>query len=300
MSHLAAGPVFRFGFGQADLAPILAMQNMMRDDSVLRNFMDQQLMSENLQKMQKSGEQASILAQAAAEESGKRTTKESGDKKEKETSTSYTITYYNPELKKAEVLETKSDIRIKDVATQMIEESVAGQSVLPIYKYIAAPLIRTEVLPWKLEEILAEREYGTPPPPPSGAAVTPVKVVAVKESEIAAEKKKSEELKSFIAEAIVRKEESELKLDEEILLIEETVQALRQGEEIDKVLDRLPPLSRARYILALRKKLLGRQAIIRLLVRDASFLKNVKKKLELFTLDDLVNMFKIIRGLQKR
>lgn len=299
MTH-AGGLLFRFGFKPADLAPMIAMQNLMRDDTVLRNFMDQQLMSESLQRRQKGEEQASILAQAAAEESGKRNVKESGSKSEKETSTSYTITYYNPELKKAEVLETKSDIRIKDIATQMIEESVAGQSALPIYKYISTPLLRTEVVPWKLEQILAEREYGTPPPPPSGAAVTPVKVVATKESEIEAEKKKSEELKSYLAEVVVRKEESELKLDEEILLLEETVEALRKGEEIDKVLDRLPPLSRARYILALRKKMLGREAVIRILIRDASFLKNVKKKLELFTLEDLVNMFRIIRGLQRR
>jgi hypothetical protein len=291
---------FSFGFSPSELAPMIAMQTMMRDDTVLRNFMDQSLMSESLQRRQKGEEQASILAQAASEESQKGKTATKNGKGEKETSRSYTITYYNPELKKAEVLETKSDITIKDYTTQMIEESVAAQSAYPLYKYIGAPLIRTEVLPWKLEEILSQREYGTPPPPPAGAAVAPIKVIAMKESEIVAVKKKEEALKRALEEAIIRKEESELKVEEEILVLEETVEALRKGEDIDKVLDRLPPLSRARYIIALRKKMLGRQAIIAILLRDASFLRSIRKKLELFTLDDLVNMFRILRQLQKR
>jgi len=292
--------MFSFGFSPSELAPMIAMQTMMRDDTVLRNFMDQSLMSESLQRRQKGEEQASILAQVASEESQKGKTATKNGKGEKETSRSYTITYYNPELKKAEVLETKSDITIKDYTTQMIEESVAAQSAYPLYKYIGAPLIRTEVLPWKLEEILSQREYGTPPPPPSGAAVAPIKVIVVKESEIVAVKKKEEALKRALEEAIMRKEESEMKVEEEILVLEETVEALRKGEDIDKVLERLPPLSRARYIIALRKKMLGRQAIIAILLRDASFLKSIRKKLELFTLDDLVNMFKILRQLQKR
>ncbi|HSB47746.1 MAG TPA: hypothetical protein VLD37_07080 [Candidatus Bilamarchaeum sp.] len=291
--------IFSFGFAPSDLAPMLAMQNLMRDDTVLRNFMDQSLMSETLQKRLKNEEQASVMAQAVAEKSGKTKTS-TKDSKEKETSSSYTISYYNPELKKAEVLEAQSEIKIQDIATKTIEETLAAQSVYSLYKYIGMPLIRTEVLPWKLEEILSQREYGTPPPPPSGASVAPVKVIALKESEIVALKKKEEEIKSAIEEAIVRKEESELKVEEELLVLEETVEALRKGEEIDKVIERLPPLSRARYMLVLRKKQLGRQAIIALLLRDAGFLKSVRKKLELFTLDDLVNMFKILRQLQKR
>jgi hypothetical protein len=290
--------LYSFGFSPSDIAPMLAMQNLMRDDTVLRNFMDQSLMSESLQKRQKGEEQASVIAQVTSEKSGK--TKTSSSKDEKETSSSYTITYYNPELQKAEVLEAKSEIKIQDITTKMVEETVAGQSVYPLYKYIGAPLIRTEVLPWKLEEILAQREYGTPPPPPSGAAVAPIKVIVMKESEIVAVKKKEEEIRNAIEEAIVRKEESELKVEAELLILEETVAALRKGEDIDKLIERLPPLSRARYFLVLRKKRLGRQAIIALLLRDASFLRNVRKKLELFTLDDLVNMFRILRQLQKR
>jgi hypothetical protein len=245
-------------------------------------------------------EQASVRAQAVTETTTKTKNEKESGKSEKETTSTYAITYYNPELHKTEVLEAKSEIKIKDYTTKMVEESLAIQSTLPIYQFIATPLIRNEVLPWKLEEILSEREYGTPPPPPAGAAVTPLKIVVQKESEIVAEKKREEDVKSALSEAILRKERSELKMEEELLLLEETVAALRGGEDMDKVLERLPPLSRARYILALRKKLLGRQAIIALLLRDASFLRSVKKKLELFTLDDLVNMYKVLRGLQQR
>src|SRR5262249_30284961 len=154
--------------------------------------------------------------------------------------------------------------------------AVAAQSVYSIYRFIGSPLIRTEVVPWKLEQILAEREYGTPPPPPAGAAVTPVKIVAMKESEIAAQKKLDESGREALGQAVRRKEWAELKVEEEILVLEQAVEALRKGEAIDKVIDRLPPLSRARYILAMRKKQLGKQTIIAILIRDASFLRNVK------------------------
>lgn len=69
----------------------------------------------------------------------------------------YKLTYYNPEMHKVEVLEASSAIKTKDVAQQMIEESVGRHSTYPLYSFIATPLIRKEIVPWKLEEILNER-----------------------------------------------------------------------------------------------------------------------------------------------
>ncbi len=290
---------FTFGLSPDQMAPIIQMQQLAREDSVLRNFSWQSLMQENLMKRQSSENQAAVIAQAANAETSK-TVESKTDKAEKESSRSYTISYFNPELGKTEVLEGKTSITIKDAATQAVEEAAAAGSVLSIYRYIGMPLMRTEVIPWKLQQILDEREYGTPPPPPSGASVAPVRLVEEKESEIVAVKKREDLVKAALDQVVIRKEKCEFEVGTELLVLEETVEALRKGEDIDKVLSKLPPLSRARYMLLLRKKRMGRYAIIQLLLREIMFLRGVKKKLELFTLDDLVNMFKIIRQLQTR
>jgi polyphosphate kinase 2 (PPK2 family) len=288
---------FVFGLSPQQLAPILNMQQIARDDTVLRNFTMQSLQQEDLMRRQHTEGQAAIMARETGAETSK--VVESKEKAGKESARTYAISYFNPELGKTEVLEQKADVRMNDPATQTVEEAVAAQSVLSIYRFVGTPLMRTEVVPWKLQQILDEREYGTPPPPPSGAGVTPLKVVQQKESDIVAEKKRDDIVKAAFAEVVLRKERCEAKVDEEILLLEETVEALRKGGDIDKIIARLPPLSRARYTLAMRKRNLGRYAIINLLLQELFFLRGVKKKLELFTLDDLVNMFKLIRGLQR-
>ncbi len=290
---------FMFGLSPEQLAPIIQMQQLAVQDSVLRNFSWQSLMQENLMRRQSSENQAAVIAQTANAETSK-TVESKTDKTEKEASRTYTISYFNPELGKTEVLEGKTSVTIKDAATQAAEEAVASGSVLPIYRYIGMPLMRTEVIPWKLQQILDEREYGTPPPPPSGASVAPVRLVEEKESEIVALKKKEDIVKAALDQVVIRKEKSEAVVAEELLILEETVEALRKGDPLEKIIAKLPPLSRARYLLLLRKKNMGRYAIIQLLLREIGFLRGVQNKLELFTLDDLVNMFKMIRQLQTR
>jgi len=289
---------FSFLFSPEQMLPMLQMQQMVQD-SVLSAYNQQSILSESIMRRQYDMDQASVQAKASAEAVSK-TVEGEVKKGERGTTSTYTITYYNPEMHKTEVLEAKTEIRIKDIVSKVIEESVAAASAFPIYHYIGAPIMKTEVLPWKLEEILSQREYGTPPPPPAGAAVAPVKVIVRAEAEIVAQKKKDDAIKAALDKAILRKEKSELRLAQEILILEDTIAALRAGEDIEKVIARLPPLSRARYILVRRRKLLGRQAIISLLLHDAAFLKNVKKKLELFSFDDLLGMYKMLRGLQAK
>lgn len=294
--------MFTFLLSPTELAPILQMQQVAFEDTVLRNFQMQALLHESILKRQRQQEQAGILAQAAGEaaEKMRNSHEKAAERSEKKESHTYVISYYNPELHKAEILETKSDIRIKDTATRAAEEAAAAQSLYPIYRYIGFPLLRQEVLPWKLERILSEREYGTPPSGGAGASVSPVPVIVRRQAEIEVVKRRDEYLKEALAEAIRRKERSELKVGEEIVILEETVAAIRGGGNVDRLLERLPALSRARYIIALRKKQLGTQVIIDLLLKDARFLKMVKKKLEMFTIDDLLDLYRMLRGLQKR
>ncbi len=287
---------FLYQFSFSEMLPMLEMQRLaLIDQMALNAFQNRMLMEESLLRMQKRKRQASVLAEAEKKDAAK----EVHAKGKAETTRTYTITYYNPETQKTEVIKEKTDIKVNDYAQAMIEESIGVASTYPIYRYVGAPIMREEIVPWKLKQILSEREYGTPPPFGGGAAVS--SVVAVergrKEAEIA--KKMEEDIKAALKEAIVRKEKSEVEIVEEMILLEEAVEAIREGEDIDKALERLPPLSRARYIAALRRKRLGKKAIVDMLLRDISFLKRLKKKLETFTLEDLLNMVKILRDLRK-
>ncbi len=294
--------LFAFNFSNTDMIPLMEFDNIVRNDTVLRYFSMHALLEEQLLRMQRSQEQASVLAQAAGQSADRTRTadeKQAG-KSESESTKTYVITYYNPELHKAEVLETKSSIRIQDDVKRTVEESLGMQSLYPLYTLIASPIIRQEVVPWKLEQILSEREYATPPPFGGGAAAVPVRVVAQSQAEIVAAKKQADLVKESAVEAMARKEKAELATDEEIVLLEETVEALRKGEDPDKVLDRLPPLSRARYAAVLRRKRLGVQAVMQLLIRDATFLKTVKEKLKTLGFNDLVALVRMLRDIQKK
>jgi hypothetical protein len=279
----------------AELAPML-IQRQVQEDIALRHLQDQTVMNDRI--MKRTEEQSSVMAFASAQASEKAKSIRSTEGKEAKSSTTYTITYYNPEIHKAEVLSDKSDIKIKDEAVKGIEESVASQSLYPIYSYIGAPLMKVETVPWMLEQILSERDYGTPPPS-GGASIVPVKLVELKESEMVARKKIENEMRSALEVSIVRKENSEIRLGEQIIVMEQAVDALRIGENIDNVLIRLPPLSRLRYVLLMKKRKAPVQIVIRMLLRDITFLKSFKKKLSLFSTDDLVGMLKALRALKK-
>lgn len=268
--------VYTYNFRFHDLFPMMELQQVAEEESAVGAFLPHPLMGESLIKEEK--DEGGVMAEAAGK--------------------TYTLTYYNPETQKQEFLGSRSDIRIKDYVERMIEESLGMRSLYPLYGFIGTPIMKREIVLWRLEQILAEREYGTPPPSGGGAAVVPVKVVEQKKEEIVAVERQ-EEIKAAVAEAIVRKERSELRIGEEILLLEDAVEAIREGEDMEKVLERLPPLTYARYIMALRRLKLSREKIIALLARDASFLKKVKKKLEMFTLEDLLDMVRILRGLRK-
>jgi hypothetical protein len=281
---------FLYAFSGADMLPIIDMQRLAAEQMALNAFENRTLMHESLLKQQGKGRQESIMAQSHTQEISSK-----AQSKEESQTRSYSITYYNPESEKTEVVSEETKINVKDVAQAMIDESIGTGSTLGLYNYIGTPILKEEIVPWKLEAILAEREYGTPPDAGSGAGVVPMRVIKQSEKERAIAIAREEEIKAAVAEAIIRKERSELEVVEEILLLEDVVEALRAGEDIEEVLKRLPPLSRARYILASKKMHLDRKKIINMLLQDATFLKKLKKKLELFTLDDLLNMVKILR-----
>ncbi len=291
-----------YSFSLAELAPLIEMQQRLHTDNVFRMNYLQSSLNETLMRQRNHDQQAVIIAKSVSEfvPKAKNSRTESYGKAENTTISTYSISYYNPELNKVEVLENRAEIKITDQTTRVIEESVAAQTALPLFKFIGSPLIRQEVVPWKLEKILADREYDVPPRFGGGASVAPVRMVAEKNSVIVAEKRRDAAIRDAFSEAIVRKEKSELKLNQEILLLDDAVNAIRRGTPLNRLLARLPPLSRARYLIALRKKQLTRQDLISMLTRDSNFLKGMRKKLELLTLNDLTDIYNLLRQLQKR
>jgi len=280
--------IFAYDFAIREMRPMMEME-MATSDDILSRFISESLLVEEAKRSVK--EEPEVLAQAEKKEGE---TLESG--KKRGTAKTYSLTYYNPVTHKAEIIEQKVDIKVADYVTQMIEESVGLNSSAPLYTFVASPLIRTEVVPWKLKQILDEREYGTPPEFGGGAKA---KASPEKKSEIVAIAQKDEAAREAVVEAIVRKEESERKLDSQIIVFEETIKAVREGKNPLRSFSKLPPLSRARYKIALKKKKLSTEEILELLLQDVSFLKNLRKKLATLSADGLLDLVNTMKKIMK-
>ena len=282
--------VYAYDSALDELRPMLESREVDHED-ILSFFASHPLLVEKSEHGMK--DEAEVLAEAKRPETEEIKTEKEG----KVGSRTYSLTYYNPETHKAEIIEEKTDIRMNDPSTRVIEESVGMNSSFPVYAFIATPLIRREVVPWMLEQILNEREYGTPPEFGGAAVVKEAK--AEKKSEVAA-LKQEEAAREALLEALERKEDAEKKLSGEIVVFEEVVQAVRAGEDPKRQFKKLPPLSRARYVVATRKKKLPREAIINLLMQDLSFLKTLQKKLEMLSDEDLLAIVKAVARMRKK
>jgi len=265
------------------------------------------LLNEQMQRLHKEMQAPIVLAIASAETSKAKTEsrdssarQREGEKKISEEVRTYTLTYYNPELKKADVIEAKSELKMADAGKLAIEEAVGMRSIYPVYQFMGAPILGQQILPWEVDRILSELEYGTPPPSGAGAAVTPASRIAQSEAELEARKKRDEDVRVALSQLIVRKEQSELRMEEQIVVLEEVVAAIRKGDDLEKQINSLPPLSRLRYLVALRKARVGRQLVVEMLLRDVSFLKSIKKTLETLGREDLVNLVKMLGALAKK
>ncbi len=283
MQQMAQEMLLLFRISSGEIKPLLDLQKALKERAFL-SFWERMAPPENL--MQKK-EEPKIEIKKITESIGPKIS-EKGKQEEVET---YTISYYNPTLKKQEVLETKVMITIDDAVRKKIEEATGAQTLYPVYAFITTPIITKEVNPYLLEEILNKREYDAPPP--SGGAA-PVRIV-VKDMEA----EKISEAKGAIVEAIKRKESAEEKVASEIAVLEYVIEKIKKGGNARSVVKQLGPLTRARFLAALRKKGISKDVLLLLLARDVDFLKSIKKKLETLTVDGLVELVKAMGTLQK-
>ncbi|MGV8176586.1 MAG: hypothetical protein ACP5NX_02200 [Candidatus Bilamarchaeaceae archaeon] len=239
---------------------------------------------------------------------------------------SYTLTYFNPETKKTEVVAGKVDIAIKDYTTKAVEQSLGAKNTLPIFKLVASPIALTVVDPDRLKQILDEREYGTPPESGAGAVVSVEKAKAMagmirveqkadeakagqaaavqrkraesaRKSEIVALRPELAVPKESIIIAEERKERVEGRIDEEVAAFEEALSMLDRGEDLDTALAKLPALSRARLQILARKKKMSRKVMHSILETDLKFLRATKEKLKGMSIRELVSLSGVLKGI---
>ncbi len=285
---LVASITYTFNF--REIMPLLDIRMLFIPEDIIKFFVGKEMI-EGQTKKQSAAE---IIAEAKTKEAeGTKTVETRGERKSEQT---YILTYYNPETNTVEKLATTNNVTIKDETQKKIEEAVGRHSGYPLYSLIAAPLMYTVVDPHLLEKILNEREYSTPP---DFHGPTKVKV---SDQHVAAEiiaVTQQEKAKEAFVETLQRKEKAEAKIGQEIVVLEEVVKTLRKDETAEKALEKLPPLTRVRFIAALRKKQLSRTVIILLLEKDISFLKEIKKKLGSLSLQDLIRLVDTMRGLAR-
>lgn len=266
-----------------DIQPMLDLQKALRE-SALMMFLEKKAAPEGL--MQKKEEPKLEIKKTRGSIGPK-----VGDKAKLEESETYTISYYNPNLDRYEVLESTTTIVMDDTVKKKIEETTGVQNVYPLYSFIVTPIMLKEINPYILKEILENREYGTPPPS-GGATAMRIRVTEAEPAKIG-------EAKGAIEEAIRRKESAEDRIAAEIIILEQAIDRIKKGGDIRGSVRELGPLTRARFLAALRKKGISKEVLLLLLIRDVDFLKSIKKKLETLTVDGLIELVKAMGMIQK-
>jgi len=188
---------YKYEFSEGELKPLVDIQTMLEDDDPLQQF------SKFMEKVEPPAKEAKkdisvaiaeIQDDVASHSDSSMSSVQGTSEREDVQSSHYVITFFNPETGKAEILGVSSEIRVKDYAKKVVEESLGQQSTLPLYTFIATPIIRKEVNPYILEDIIKNMEYDTPPPfggsvkisTEKSAAILREKAASIKQSETVA------------------------------------------------------------------------------------------------------------------
>ncbi|VVB98309.1 Uncharacterised protein [uncultured archaeon] len=199
---------------------------------------------------------------------------------------SYSLIYFNPESRTAEVVDEDVSISYEDETEQVIEEALAQRSAQDAYERVANPLIREHVDEQLLKEIMDKIKIESPSPFGGGAAVTvSYEALGPKLLEQYGEKIIALEL------AEKRKLSIEERLAAQISVVDEAIKHLdSQHADVRKVVAELPPLSSARAIALFRKKRIQKKVVRDLLVKDLEFLKAFKGRFSALRVQDVLKI----------
>ena len=269
------------------MLPMLLMQIRMHSE---RSY---QQMSQAMAEESEREIRGDMLSRSETKTSDKKTKFESGE------TTEFSLMYYNPELRKVEVVEEKISMRSDTYSSpeqQTVEEAVAQKSMFGPYSMIASPIMLEKINPYILESVLSKIEVGSPGPFGGSAAVhIPNQAFAQLEHKMQKEGAEEEIVALGALKEIQGNKDLFIKaVGKEILVLEEAIKALQETEKKEeKILERLPALSRIRYLALLKKKAsLERTLVADLLISDVEFLEAMRKRLKKMSMRDFVEIAK--------
>jgi hypothetical protein len=232
--------------------------------------------------------------------------------------TSYALVYYNPELKKAEVVEGSVSITYEDETEQAIEESLAQRSAYDLYNHVVAPMMVEKINLEMIHEIESKTKIEPAPPFSGGSAVKiggkKAEIVVADTKELAGQNKADIVAESIDAteplaketarrehivadpkfaakygDAVIaiqvcekRQEQIIQRLDEHIALTNEALAEIKKnGANTAQIIAILPPLCRARAAAAYKhSKKAKKKNVEDFLAKDSQFLTAVRSKMK--------------------
>lgn len=200
---------------------------------------------------------------------------------EKEEKKTFTIFYINPayEEAKAEKIESSVEIKFSSLAEEKMNESLGSKNISPGIEYVVYPLVQELYSKNAVDEI-KEYEKIVPIKGAEEAELVDKFVVATPEK---------------IMAAVERKEKSQKIVEEMIVKVDIGIEKLKKGEEIEKIIPLLPPITRKMLEALLKKnKKIDRRIILKLLLSDRTFLERMNKVLKSLDAKTLDRMAKAI------
>ncbi len=177
----------------------------------------------------------------------------------------YNIVYYNPELKEPEVIETTSRIEFQSIEQKVVEETLATRNQNIAMDYVFKDLVQQTIAVRPEVKQLQENKKNE-------------ELIRVKkELEVKPIEQKIDPVK--ISHSLQKRDELIVEVQKEIkqleFAIEELNKAKTERDVKEKVLPKLPPLTRKR-IEALMKKKMDKKLLLRLLIAEDFFLTKIK------------------------
>ena len=174
----------------------------------------------------------------------------------KEIESHYNIVYFNPELKKPEVIETVQNLKFQSIEEKVVEESLGFRTNNVALNYMLSPLLKET-----LENVQKIEQKN----------ITQIE----KRAEL--EKIKVDPIK--VSESLRKRDEVVVKIEEQLknmeIAIKELNEAKTKKDIEEKVLPKLSPLTRKRFE-ALLKKGVGKKTLLMLLLAEDFFLTRLK------------------------
>ena len=299
---LVAKPVYTYFFGENGPIPLKETRYMLQED-LTETFREHELMRERIIKRQESGGVAS--AEGVEKDSDQNETNSPADGKTMVTGIQkrdFSLSYFNPVTNKTDVIHTQSDTIKIDIANNPVDRSLSQGSTYSIYKYITTPIITQKLDPYILKEIRSHIEVGEPKPFGGGSAIPIIKVEEASKriSDIVAIERTRSDAKYKFTQVIRRKRRMEKRVESEIVEIEKAVKDLEKGKTAEESLKKLNESIRARVLLKMKKKKLSEAVLSLILVGDLKFLKELKTKLRMLTLKDLIDLAKVLRKIKEK